>query len=82
SSVGSQGLNGQTGYVLGHFNDITPGHSGGPVWGWWGDEPWPRVVGVNSAEANTPAFTTSGDNEFGGGPGLSALITWARSNYP
>jgi V8-like Glu-specific endopeptidase len=82
SSTGSQSTSGQTGLVLGHFNDITGGHSGGPVWGWWSGEDWPRVVGVQSAEASVPAYNTSGDNEFGGGPGLSALISWARSNYP
>jgi V8-like Glu-specific endopeptidase len=82
SSVGSKSASGQTGYVLGHFNDVVPGHSGGPVWGWWSGEPWPRVVGTQSAEASTPAMNTSGDNEFGGGPALSSLISWARSNYP
>jgi V8-like Glu-specific endopeptidase len=82
SSTSSQNLSGQTGFVMGHYNDITGGHSGGPVWGWWSGEAWPRVVGVQSAEASTPAFNTSGDNEFGGGPALSALISWARSNYP
>ena len=82
STVGSQGTAGQTGYVLGHFNDAVGGHSGGPVWGWWDSEPWPRVVGAQSAEANVPANNTSGDNEFGGGPALSSLISWARSNFP
>jgi V8-like Glu-specific endopeptidase len=82
SSTNSQSTSGQAGYVMGHFNDITGGHSGGPVWGWWAGEDWPRVVGVQSAEANTPAYNTSGDNEFGGGPALSALISYARSNYP
>ena len=48
----------------------------------WTGENWPRVIGVQSAEANIPAYNTSGDNEFGGGPALSALISWARSNYP
>jgi V8-like Glu-specific endopeptidase len=81
SSVSSQSTSGQTGYVLGHFMDITGGHSGGPVWGWWGNEPWPRVVGVQSAEASTPANNTSGDNEFGGGPALSRLITYSRDNF-
>jgi hypothetical protein len=81
SSVGSESASGQTGYVLGHFNDVVPGHSGGPVWGWWSEEPWPRVVGTQSAEASAPAMNTSGDNEFGGGPALSSLISWARSNY-
>lgn len=73
---------GQDGLVLGHFIDITPGHSGGPVWGWWGDEFYPRVVGTQSAESNSPGMSTSGDNEFGGGSALSSLITWARNNYP
>jgi len=82
SSTSSQSLSGQTGLVMGHFNDITGGHSGGPAWGWWSGEAWPRVVGVQSAEASTPAFNTSGDNEFGGGLALSSLISWARSNYP
>ena len=82
SSTSSESLSGQTGYVMGHFNDVTGGHSGGPVWGWWSGEPWPRAVGVASAEASIPAFNTSGDNEFGGGPALSSLISWARSNYP
>jgi hypothetical protein len=39
-------------------------------------------VGVQSAEASVPGNTTSGDNEFGGGAALSALISYARSNYP
>lgn len=82
SSVGTENTSGQTGYVLGHFNDVVPGQSGGPVWGWWGSEPWPRVVGTQSTEAAKPARNTSGDNEFGGGPALSSLISWARSNYP
>ena len=81
SSVGNETTSGQTGYVLGHFNDIVTGHSGGPVWGWWDGEQWPRVVGVQSAEASTPAMNTSGDNEFGGGPALTSLISWARDNF-
>jgi V8-like Glu-specific endopeptidase len=82
STVANQSTAGQTGNVLGHFNDVVGGHSGGPVWGWWSNEPWPRVVGTQSAEASVPANNTSGDNEFGGGPALSSLISWARSNFP
>lgn len=86
SSVQNQSFSGQTGYVLGNFNDFTPGQSGGPAWGWWGNEPWPRVVGVGSTIGSTavqaPTGSTKGDNEYGGGPALSALISWARSNYP
>ena len=82
STVGNESTSGQTGFVMGHFNDAVGGHSGGPVWGWWDGEPWPRVVGAQSAEASVPANNTSGDNEFGGGPALSSLISWARSNFP
>lgn len=86
TSVQDHNLNGQTGFVMGHFNDITPGNSGGPCWGWWSDEPWPRVVGVASTIGSTavqaPHGSTVGDNEFGGGPALSSLISWARANFP
>lgn len=86
SSVQEESLSGQTGYVLGHFNEFTPGQSGGAVWGWWGSEPWPRVVGVGSTIGSTavqaPTGSTTGDNEYGGGAALSALISWARSNFP
>jgi V8-like Glu-specific endopeptidase len=85
SSVGDHSTSGQTGYVMGHFNEFTPGQSGGITWGWWGEEPWPRVVGVGSTigstAVQTPSGTTTGDNEYGGGPALSALIGWARANF-
>jgi V8-like Glu-specific endopeptidase len=86
STAEEKSLSGQTGYVLGHFNEFTPGQSGGAVWGWWGDEPWPRVVGVGSTigstEVKQPTGSTTGDNEYGGGPALSSLIAWARDNFP
>jgi V8-like Glu-specific endopeptidase len=86
STVQDESLSGQTGHVLGHFNEFTPGQSGGAVWGWWDNEPWPRVVGVGSTIGDTavksPNVGTNGDNEYGGGPALSALISWARSNHP
>ncbi len=82
SSVESRSTAGQTGFVLGHFMDTVGGHSGGPYWGWWEGEPWPRVVGDDSASPSTPGTGKGGDNEAGGGPALSALISWARSNYP
>lgn len=85
SSVQDESLNGQTGFVMGHFNEFTPGQSGGSAWGWWEDEPWPRVVGVGSTIGSTavsaPHGSTNGDNEYGGGPPLSALISWARANF-
>jgi hypothetical protein len=86
SSVGEEDFSGRTGYVLGHFNEFTPGQSGGVAWGWWNNEPWPRVVGVGSTIGSTaveqPTGSTTGDNEYGGGPALSQLIAWARANYP
>jgi V8-like Glu-specific endopeptidase len=73
---------GQTGLRLDHLMDVTIGHSGGPVWGWFADEPWPRVVAVQSAEANCPITSDTQFNAAGGGPALTALITYARSAYP
>jgi V8-like Glu-specific endopeptidase len=85
STVQEESLSSQTGYVMGHFNEFTPGQSGGAAWGWWANEPWPRVVGVGSTIGSTavqqPTGSTSGDNEYGGGPALSALIAWARANF-
>ncbi len=85
SSVSSHNQSGQQGFVMGHFNEFTPGQSGGCLWGWWDGEPWPRVVGVGSTigstTVQTPSNTTNGDNEYGGGDALSALISWARDNY-
>jgi hypothetical protein len=86
STAQDESLSGQSAQVLGHFNEFTPGQSGGSVWGWWDNEPWPRVVGVGSTIGDTtvksPSVGTKGDNEYGGGPALSALISWARTNYP
>jgi V8-like Glu-specific endopeptidase len=78
---------GQTGYVMGHCKDFTPGQSGGPAWGWWDGEEWPRVVGVGSTIGDTvvkqsSSATTGNDNEYGGGPALAVLIDWARTNHP
>lgn len=74
------------GSVLGHFDDFTPGQSGGAAWGWFGEDPWPSVIGVGSTIGSTatqpPHGSTNGDNEFGGGPALSQLIGWARANRP
>jgi hypothetical protein len=37
---------------------------------------------IGSTAVQTPTGSTVGDNEYGGGPALSALISWARSNFP
>ena len=86
SSAQGHQLSGQDGLVLGHFNEFTPGQSGGAAWGWWSGEPWPRIVGVGSTIGSTavqpPTGSTTGDNEYGGGSALSSLIGWARANFP
>ncbi len=86
SSAQPQSMDGNDALVLGHFNEFTPGQSGGSAWGWWDGDPWPRVVGVGSTIGSTavqqPTGSTIGDNEYGGGPALSSLISWARDNFP
>ena len=84
SSKNDFSLSGQTGSLLGHFNEFTPGQSGGAAWGWWANEVFPRVVGVGSTIGDTVVKTTQNqdtDNEYGGGPALSALISYARDNW-
>ncbi|RNG30752.1 hypothetical protein EEJ42_09480 [Streptomyces botrytidirepellens] len=71
-----------SGYVLGHFMDTSGGHSGGPYGGWWGEEPWPRLIGTDSTSPQRPGNDTKGDNEAGGGLALSALISYDRQRYP
>lgn len=85
TSVKEESFSGQTGLVMGHFNDFTPGQSGGCLWGYFGEEPWPTVVGVGSTIGSTaverPDGTTERDNEFSGGPSMAVLIDWARRNH-
>lgn len=86
SSLQSFILNGNTGYVLGHFNDFTPGMGGAPVWGFFGDSTGPKVIGVGSTIGSTaverPSGSTNGDNEYAGGPALNKLVLQARTQYP
>lgn len=61
--------------------DMGPGNSGGPMFGWWGDDP--RVVGDVSGEEYDWAL---GGGEWGNvvasGSGFTNLVSWARSNWP
>lgn len=80
-------LDGHAAFVMGHFNEFTPGQSGGALWGWWDGEDWPRVVGVGSTIGSTAVRSKSSsdsgnDNEYGGGEALAELISYARSTYP
>jgi hypothetical protein len=61
--------------------DMSPGNSGGPLWGWWGNEP--RLIGVVSGEEYDSAFP-SGEwgNVVAGGSGFHNLVSWGRTNWP
>lgn len=66
---------GRTSMRIRHKIDIVPGDSGGPFFGWWANEPWPRVVAVQSGER-------SDWNSAGGGDPLPELINFARNANP
>ena len=55
--------------------DVWPGQSGGPFFGWWSGEAWPRVTGVQSAQ-------NSSTNLAGGGNDIPILVNQARNDFP
>lgn len=61
--------------VLRHRADVIPGQSGGPVFGWWADEPWPRVVADQS-------WQNVDSNGASGGSRMVDLIIRARTDHP
>lgn len=62
--------------------DITPGDSGGPLFGWWSGDP--RIVGVVSGEEEYSflGITFDQDNIMAAGSGFTSLCAWGRSNWP
>jgi V8-like Glu-specific endopeptidase len=58
-----------------HKADVWPGQSGGPVFGWWDNEPWPRAVSVQS-------WQNTGVNGASGGAHMVDLIIRARNDFP
>jgi len=58
-----------------HKGDVWPGQSGGPVFGWWDGEPWPRVVSVQS-------WHNPSSNGASGGGHMIDLIIRARNDFP
>jgi V8-like Glu-specific endopeptidase len=66
---------GRDAYRIKHKIDVIPGQSGGAYFGWWDNEPWPRVVGIQSGQ-------NSDFNVCGGGNPLSELINYARTQMP
>ena len=72
-------LGGRDSFRIRHQIDVIPGQSGGPYFGTWADEPWPRVVAIQSGEN---LGGPGGDNTSGGGNPLSELINFARNAEP
>ncbi|MCF7976277.1 MAG: serine protease [Phycisphaerae bacterium] len=59
---------------MSHRGDVWPGQSGGPFFGWWSGEGWPRVVAVQSSH-------NSSENNASGGQDMVDLIIRARNEY-
>lgn len=75
----SASLGGRSSFRIRHQIDVIPGQSGGPYFGMWDGEPWPRVVGIQSGEN---LGGPGGDNTSGGGNPLSEIISIARDEMP
>jgi len=58
-----------------HQGDIWPGQSGGPFFGWWAGEPWPRVVADQSGQS-------SDENSASGGAHMIDCIIRALNDFP
>lgn len=72
-------IGGRDSFGIRHRIDVIPGQSGGPYFGWWDGEPWPRVVSTQSAHQ---WGGTAGPNTCGGGNPLPELINFARTDAP
>jgi V8-like Glu-specific endopeptidase len=58
-----------------HKADVWPGQSGGPFFGWWSGEPWPRVVADQSWHNNST-------NGASGGSNMVDLVIRGRNDWP
>ncbi len=61
--------------AMSHRGDVWPGQSGGPLFGWWSGEPWPRAVAVQSSQ-------NPSENNASGGQDLVDLVIRARNEHP
>ena len=67
--------------------DMTPGNSGGPMFGWWSGDP--RLVGVVSGEEEdwSPGVwpwewaDVEKGNVVAGGSGFTNMMAWGRTNW-
>lgn len=78
-STVAESSGGRNSFRVMHRNDLVPGQSGGPYFGWWSGEGGPRVVVSQSAENWGAA---GGPNAGGGGRALPELISYALSVEP
>ncbi|WP_128378203.1 trypsin-like serine peptidase [Streptomyces cavernae] len=78
-STVSETSGGRSGLRIMHRNDIQRGQSGGPYFGWWSGEGFPRVIAEQSAENWGMA---GGPNAAGGGRSLPDLIAHAIAVEP
>ncbi len=75
----TESTGGRDSYLIDHDIDVIPGQSGGPYFGWWANEPWPRVVSIQSGQQHGGP---TGPNDCGGGNPLSDLINYALTAAP
>jgi hypothetical protein len=78
-STFTQTLGGRDSFGIRHRNDVWPGQSGGPFFGWWQGEVGPHVVSSQSAQ-NWGGPT--GPNTCGGGDPLPVLVRWGLDHNP
>jgi hypothetical protein len=78
-STVTESSGGRDAFRIMHRNDVIPGQSGGPYFGWWDGEPWPRVIATQSAEN---WGEKGGPNAAGGANPLPDLISFARNAEP
>jgi hypothetical protein len=70
---------------LEHHGDTASGDSGGPFFGFWGDDPIPYAVGTTSGHETIggPSWTGGEDNNIeAGGALMVQVIATARQNWP
>ena len=68
-------IGGSSDEYLSQKADVWPGQSGGPFFDWFGSDPWPSVVGVQSAQ-------NSSNNSAGGGNDIPNMVNQARADFP
>lgn len=78
-STVTESTGGRDSFRIMHENDVIPGQSGGPFFGWWDGEVGPHVIASQSAENWN---TTPGPNAAGGGNPLPELARHALTVEP